>query len=162
MNKTELLDVLQEFTTNTVAQLILPVKAQKNNPDPEPRAATVYKMRLPDSTSATMKAPYILHQVITGSDKQPAGQDVDSRATIRSVFVVYGDDESEGALHLLNLMERFRIELLKTVVLNSRYELDLEEGVDMMIYPDDTAPYFMGEMVTVWKLPPVRREVVYE
>lgn len=162
MTKNVLLEVLKEFTTNTVADLILPVRAQKENPTPTQRAAEVYLMRLPDSKSAKLKAPYILHQIITGSDKQPSGQKEMARATIRSIFVVYCDDESEGALHLLNLMERFRLELLKTVVLSNRFELNLEEGVETIIYPDDTAPYFMGEMVTTWNLPPVQREVVYE
>ena len=162
MNRVDLLDSLAEFTKNTVADLILPVRAQKNNQNPTPRAADVYKMRLPDSNSSTLKAPYILHQVITGKDTQLSGQDAASRCSMRSIFVVYGDDESEGALHLLNLMERLRIELLKTQVLSRRYQLDLEAGVETLVYPEDTAPYFMGEMATTWIMPVVRREVTYE
>jgi len=27
------------------------------------------------------------------------------------------------------------------------------------VYPDDTAPFYMGEMVTEWIMPPVEREV---
>lgn len=159
MTKNVLLDVLAAFTSDAVSNLILPVRASKAVPDPEDRAAEVYKMRLPDSKSAKDKAPYILHQIITGGDKQPSGQKIDCRATVRSIFVVYDDDESEGALNLLNLMERLRIRLLQQVVIGEQFELNLQEGVETMIYPDDTAPYFMGEMVTVWNLPPVQREV---
>lgn len=159
MTKNVLLDVLAAFTSDAVSDLILPVRASKAVPDPEDRAAEVYKMRLPDSKSAKDKAPYILHQIITGGDKQPPGQKIDCRATVRSIFVVYDDDESEGALNLLNLMERLRIRLLQQVVIGEQFELNLQEGVETMIYPDDTAPYFMGEMVTVWNLPPVQREV---
>lgn len=159
MTKNVLLDVLAAFTSDAVSDLILPVRASKAVPDPEDRAAEVYKMRLPDSKSAKDKAPYILHQIITGGDKQPSGQKIDCRATVRSIFVVYDDDESEGALNLLNLMERLRIRLLQQVVIGEQFELNLQEGVETMIYPDDTAPYFMGEMVTVWNLPPVQREV---
>lgn len=159
MTKNVLLDVLAAFTSDAVSDLILPVRASKAVPDPEDRAAEVYKMRLPDSKSAKDKAPYILHQIITGGDKQPPGQKIDCRATVRSIFVVYDDDESEGALNLLNLMERLRIRLLQQVVIGEQFELNLQEGEETMIYPDDTAPYFMGEMVTVWNLPPVQREV---
>ena len=159
MTKNVLLDVLAAFTSDAVSDLILPVRASKAVPDPEDRAAEVYKMRLPDSKSAKDKVPYILHQIITGGDKQPSGQKIDCRATVRSIFVVYDDDESEGALNLLNLMERLRIRLLQQVVIGEQFELNLQEGVETMIYPDDTAPYFMGEMVTVWNLPPVQREV---
>lgn len=161
MDKTKLLDDLKSFTEEVTKDLILPVRAQKNNPDPKPRAADVYKMRLPDSKSSTLKAPYILHQVITGNDTQPSGQRIDCRATVRSIFVVYCEDEQEGGMNLLNLMERLRIALLKQCVIGNQYELNLQEGVDTMIYPDDTAPYFMGEMVTTWNLPPVQREVSF-
>ena len=65
------------------------------------------------------------------------------------------------AANLLNLMERLRIALLKQCVIGNQYELNLQEGVETMIYPDDTAPYFMGEMVTTWNLPPVQREVSF-
>ena len=161
MNRTELLDALKEFTKTATKELILPVRVQKNNPEAMPRAAEVYKMRLPDSKSSKDKAPYILHQVITGKDVQPTGQPVDCRTTIRSIFVVYCEDEQEGGLNLLNLMERLRIALLQQHVIGKKYELNLQEGVETLIYPDDTAPYFMGEMVTVWNLPPVQREVSF-
>ena len=161
MNRTELLDALKEFTETATKELILPVRVQKNNPEAMPRAAKVYKMRLPDSKSSKDKAPYILHQVITGKDVQPTGQPVDCRATIRSIFVVYCEDEQEGGLNLLNLMERLRIALLQQHIIGKKYELNLQEGVETLIYPDDTAPYFMGEMVTVWNLPPVQREVSF-
>lgn len=37
--------------------------------------------------------------------------------------------------------------------------LDLEAGLETIVYPDDTAPYFVGEMISTWMLPPVEREV---
>lgn len=60
---------------------------------------------------------------------------------------------------LLNLMERFRIGLLKRVVIGGQFELDLQAGMESLIYPEDTAPYYAGEMVSIWKLPPIKREV---
>ena len=60
---------------------------------------------------------------------------------------------------LLNLMERLRIRLLRQVVIGRRYRLDLEAGLETFIYPDDTAPYFGGEMTSTWHVPGVEREV---
>ena len=112
-----------------------------------------------DGTSATKKAPYVLHQIITGMDQQPQGQRVTSSAKVRSICCVYNDDEQEGGLMLLNLMERIRVALLRQVVIGEQFTLDLEAGLEVLVYPDDTAPYFVGEMISTWILPPVEREV---
>ena len=63
---------------------------------------------------------------------------------------------------LLNLMERLRIALLERVVIGQQCTLDLQAGLETLVYPDDTAPYFAGEMVSTWKLPAVQRKVDYE
>ena len=118
----------------------------------------VYKMRLPDSTSATKKAPYIIHQIVTSKDTQPSGQLEAGSAVVRSIFCVYCNDEQEGAMHLLNLIERLRIRLLQDVVIGGQFELDLEVGVETLIYLENTAPYFAGEMSTTWKMPSVERK----
>ncbi len=60
---------------------------------------------------------------------------------------------------MLNLMERLRLHLLKKVVIGDQFELDKAAGVEALAYPDDTAPYYAGELVTTWKLPAVEREV---
>lgn len=160
MTKNILLDRLRDFTLDATSDIIMPVKRQKDDKeDPKPRAADVYRMRLPDSKSATKKAPYIIHQIITGKDVQPTGDLEQASATVRSIFCVYNDDEQEGGLMLLNLMERLRIELLKKVVIGDQFQLDLESGLESLVYPDETAPFFAGEMVSVWKLPAIEREV---
>ena len=61
---------------------------------------------------------------------------------------------------LVNLMERLRIAILKQVIIGRRFQLDLKAGVETLIYPDDTAPYYAGEMITTWILPAVEREVL--
>ena len=104
----------------------------------------------------------MLHQLITGMDRQPQGQRAESTAKVRSICCVYSDDEQEGGLMLLNLMERMRIALLKQVVIGNQFTLDLDAGLETMAYPDDTAPYFVGEMLSTWKLPAVEREVSYD
>ncbi len=155
----DLLNALKGFTENAVSDLIMPVRFQKGDEEEGSRAAKVYLMRLPDSAAATKKAPYVLHQIITTKDEQPSGQTVRATAVVRSICCVYNSDEQEGGLMLLNLMERIRIALLRTTIIGKRYQLDLKAGMERLIYPDDTAPYFIGEMVTNWTLPTVEREV---
>lgn len=163
MTKVILLERLGDFTRETTGDLIMPVKRQeKDTEDPKPRAAVVHLMRLPDSKAATKKAPYILHQIVTGKDAQSSGEKApDATAVVRSVFCVYCKNEQEGGLLLLNLMERFRIGLLEKVVIGKQFELDLEAGLETLIYPEDTAPYYAGEMISTWKLPKVERKIHY-
>ena len=159
MNRITLLEQLKEFSKEAVGDMILPVSKQKGDAEQGSRAADIHLMRLPDSSQAKKKAPYIIHQLITGKDIQPTGENVAATAVVRSIFCVYNDNEEEGALVLVNLMERLRISLLRKVVIGGQFQLDLEAGLEILIYPDDTAPYYAGEMISTWKLPSVEREV---
>ena len=96
----------------------------------------------------------------TGKDSQQPAQKEESAAVVRSIFCVYNEDEQEGALMLLNLMERLRIELLKKGVVGNQFALNMEMGIEYLIYPDDTAPFYAGEMISNWLLPSVEREVI--
>lgn len=169
--KVGLLHALKDFTTETVKGLLMPVQQQKQDEREPPRkAAAVFLARLPDMTSFEKKAPFILHQAVTGEDglknaNKGTGREprleLQSSAVIRSVFCVYHPDEQEGGLALLNLMEEMRIALLMYPTLNETFELDLKEGINQMVYPETgergTEPFYLGEMVTAWKLPPVTR-----
>lgn len=158
MSKVILLEQLKEFSEGVTRDLIFPVAQQKEDKEPpKPRAAEVFCARLPDSKAAKKKAPYMLHQIITGKDAQTAGQMVDSLATVRTIFCVYNPNEQEGGLALLTIMEQLRISLLERVVVGAQFRLDLEAGIETLVYPEDSAPYYAGEMITVWHLPPVRR-----
>ena len=139
----------------------MPTRVQSKDEKQEYRAADVYKMRLPDSKSAAKKAPYVLIQLITTSDEQTKGEQDDSYAVLRIIFCTYNQDEQEGSLQLLNLASRVRINLLKTCVVgpNNEFWLDKTEKLEFMPYPDDTAPYYAGEMIGTWHIPPVKREV---
>lgn len=161
MDRITLLEQLKLATQQATENLLLPVRQQQCQDQgwQEERAPEVYLMRLPDESTAKKKVPYILHQIITGKDVQPAGERVQSSATVRSIFCVYARDSQEGGLMLLNTMERLRIHLLENVVLGRQFELDLQAGVETLIYPDDTAPYYAGEMATEWKMPATERKV---
>lgn len=156
-----LLEALKEVTEDAVKDLLLPVRRQEGDgEDPEPRRAEVYRMRLPDSKSYKKKAPYIILQVLTGKDVQREMQMPESTCEVRFVFCVYSENEQEGSLYLLNLMERVRERLLSQVLIGEgQFDLDLGAGVEGLIYDEDTAPYYAGEMMTAWRMPPVQRRI---
>ena len=116
-------------------------------------------MRLPESAAAKKYAPYILIQYVSGTDKQTHGHYSDSTTLIRFIFCVYNTNEESGAAMLLNLMETIRIALLKEVVIDKKFKLDTDAGLESMPYPDDTAPYFAGEMIGTFIEAPIEREV---
>lgn len=159
MNRITLLEQFKKHTQESVNDIIMPVRIQKGDTEQTSRSAEVHLMRLPDSNAAQKKSPYIIHQLITGKDIQIQGEDESASAVIRSIFSVYNDNEEEGALMLVNLMERLRISLLRQVIIGDQFQLDLEAGLETMVYPDDTAPYYAGEMISTWILPAVKREV---
>ena len=166
MTSNELLNALKTFTEDAVKDLLLPVRFQKSDEEPpEDRAPLVFQMRLPDYKSATKKAPYILHQKVTSKDSQEPGQRSTSEAVIRTVFCVYDEDEQQGGLSLNEVMDRVRIPLLRQRILAGQFELlmDGDHAPQSLVYTEETAPYYIGEMVTTWRLPPIEREVkLYE
>ena len=159
MTRLNLLDALTSFTNEVMRETLLPVRRQKGDEEePAERPPQVYRQRLPDVKSATSKAPYILHQIVTGEDEQKPGEPTDSSVEVRSLFCVYGEDDQEGALRLLTTVEHFRQELLMHGVIAKQFALDLSRKLSTLYYTDNTAPYFCAELVSVWKIPSVNRE----
>jgi len=160
MTKVFLLKELKAFAEEKTKDIILPVRMQEDDEEPpKPRAADIYMMRLISSSAAQKVAPYIIHQVITGRDAQLSGQRVSGSTVVRTIFSVYNEDEQEGSLMLLNLIERLRISLLEQITIVDQYQLDLQDGLDILIYNEDTWPYYAGEMISTWIMPSVERNV---
>lgn len=168
MNSVVLLEQLKTFTENTMKDMILPVSMQQGDTEPQYRAPEVYLMRLPDSRAAKKKAPYIIHRVIPFNTQQKQGELERTIVSVRSIFCTYSPDEQEGDLALLNMMERFRIALLKQRKIGGagsdgrmKYQFVLDISPDNKMeglpYDEDTAPYYAGEMITHWKLPTVQQ-----
>jgi hypothetical protein len=161
------LDEFKLFSEKATADLILPVQRDKMDKEaPSPRAPEAHIMALADFRSCKKKAPYMIHQIFTAKDQwqdaqpgQKAG--IVSMATVRSIFAVYHENSQEGQLALLEMFERVRIALLRQGVIGKQFRLDIRAGIEYLVYLDNIYPFYAGEMVTVWKLPPVEREVLY-
>lgn len=159
MTINECLEHFKEYLTAKTAHFRLPTAVQKGDSEQKFRAPEIYKMRLKNSSEAKKVAPYIIVQYVNGMDKQPEGKNSDSTAFFRFIFCVFSDDEQEGSAMLLNVMDAVRIGLLKDVVIAGRFKLDKEASLEMLVYNEDTAPYYAGELVGTFILPPIEREV---
>ena len=161
MTRNKLLEDLKEYSLSRTSHLSLPTSIQKGDTEQLFRAPEVFKMRLPNSAAAKKIAPYILIQFVSGMDKQTHGSGSESASVVRFIFCVYADDEQEGAAMLLNVMDCIRIGLLQDIVIAEQYKLDTDQGIETLIYPDDTAPYYAGEMICTFSAPPIERKVDY-
>ena len=161
MTKEQLLDDLKSFLVGVTKHYELPEALQKGDTEQKFRAPEIYKMRLPNSNDAKKKAPYLIVQYVTGKDYHRQLQQSQSTAIVRLIFCVYNKDEEEGALSLLNVMETVRLELMKQVLIGKCFKLDTDAGVESLVYPEDTAPYYAGEMMFTVFVPPTEREVFY-
>jgi hypothetical protein len=162
MTRVALLEALKNFIEDEIKDIKYPVSVQKGDEKARTKTPEVFKMRLPDSESAKKIVPYIIIQYVNGVDKQSHSQRSESSCIIRIIFTTYSEDEQAGAIMLMNLMDTVRLGLLKKVVIGGCFKLDTDAGLEDLIYNDDTAPYYAGEMVGTFILPPIEREVSYE
>lgn len=158
----EALDILKNYFEEAVKDDKFPVAIQKGDTEVKERAPEIHKMRLPKASDAKKVAPYIIIRYVNSIDKQKEGQPSESGAVFRFIFCVYDSDEEQGALNLINLMDKMRMKLLRETVIGKKLKLNREDGLEMVAYEDDTAPYFAGEIIGTFYLRPIEREVYYE
>lgn len=151
-----LLDELKLFIEECTKDILLQVKTKPSEASTASRrAAEVHLMGLPDKEAETSRIPYILLQFINGKDED----DAESTCQVRIVVATYSEDGRVGAMDVLNLITKMRIELLKKGVIGDQFLM--KKPLEYIVYPEDTKPYFMGEMMTVWEIPDIKREVQF-
>ncbi|MEA5057770.1 MAG: hypothetical protein VB047_09475 [Anaerotignum propionicum] len=157
MTPLELLDALKVFIEEETKDIFLPVRVDKDSGESKERRANVYRMQLPTKDAEIQQIPYILLQFLKQEDLQEAGQPTESSCMIRIVVATYSKNGEEGSLCLLNLLTRIRIAFLRKRIIAERFLLN--PPIEMIVYPDNTAPYYLGEMVCSWTMPVIEREV---
>ncbi len=160
MTPVVLLTELKTFLEENTKDIILGVRHVKVRGEPSKgesavssRAAEVHLMRLPDKDAETQRIPYILLQFLTGKDEQTPGEQPDSQCSIRLVVATYSEDGGQGAADVLNILTRIRAALLKAGEIGRQFLL--KKPLEYVVYPEDTAPYFFGEMLTLWEMPSI-------
>lgn len=153
-----LLDRLEEFVKKVTKDIKLQVRVRNQSPEEEKeRAAKVFKMRVPTKEDQTQAIPYILLQVLTGKDDKKESEPEESNCQIRIVVATYSEDSGIGAYDVLNVILRIRSELEKVGIIAGQFVLQMP--LEYIVYPDNTPPYYVGEMITNWSMPTIKREV---
>ncbi len=160
MNRIMLLEALKVRQQEDLKDLLMPTVPKKDRPS-ELRTVEIFKGKLPDRKSETEKAPYIVNAVLNSNFYRNPGEEPTGLCTVRSTVCIYNPNNEEGVLMVLNVLERLRISYTRNPIVDGVFECLFDEGhaIQDLVYPDETMPFFMADQVTVWKLPPVEREV---
>ena len=156
MTPLDLLDEMKVYVEWEIKDLVLPTRVDRKSGKTPERPAEVHTMALPNKKAETERIPYVLLQFLTSKDQQEPGEMPESSCKIRIVCATYSEDKAEGSLCLLNLLTRIRLAFLRDGSIQDRYLLKMP--LEMIIYPDNTAPYYLGEIMSEWTLPPIKTE----
>lgn len=150
----DLLNVLAEFATEHTSNLLLQKRPESRKEEQEVFIPpSVYKMDLPKKEDEERRIPYILIQILTGKDEQKPGELPDSTCSVRFVVAVYSDDMGEGKLNVLNVLTRLRMGLLQRKALGGAFLLS--DSIEWVVDPMPPVPYFFGEMIMTFEMPPI-------
>ena len=152
MTPLDLLQSLKGYCEENTKDLIMPAKVPKNGTDRAERPPRVFIGNLPDKEAENREAPYILLKLLTTKD-----EDEQSTAQVRIIFVTYSEDKQENYIQCLNALTRIKSKLLEDVVIAERYSC--QKPIESIIYEDDLEIYQIGEIMTIWEMPQVVRNV---
>lgn len=164
----ELLEALREFIQEDLKDYRLPVKSATAGKAPE-RTVKVHRMLAPDpEAEAELDAegwdeeereqiPYIMLQVLNGSDRRGGDGQMESVVSVRIIITIYNMDEWEGRMQILHIVQKLRWDLIRKTVIGKTFELLWP--LEYLVYPDEQPGYHLGEMATVWSVPPVERNL---
>ncbi len=161
MTRVVLLNDLKLLLEEAVKDMKLPTQVQKGDEKKIFRAPKIHLMSLPDSRSYEKQAPYIIIQLTDSAHfrKEDSPPDPFYKAVVRFVYCVYDENEEEGNIMLLNLMDRTQEVLLKKIQVGKTFVLDEYEGIDGTVFFSETAPFYTGTEIATFKLIPIQREV---
>ena len=152
----KLLDDLEKFIRDALRNYPLYVKQGRHNGPAPTRDAEVVQMVMPEPDEEDEGIPYILLQLLNGSDKRNQYGRMESKANVRIVIVIYNPDRLEGRLQILRIVQKIRYEIFRAGIIGEMFGID---KLEYLIYPDDTQSYHMGELSTDWTIPPVERDL---
>lgn len=156
MNPNDLLDDLDALIKEQTKDLLLPLRTDRGESRENGekfRAPLTFTMDLPKKEDDTKLAPYILTQILTGTDEQKAAEDPSSMCSVRVVVVLYCENMGEGKRNVLNVITRLRMELLRRKIIGKHFVLS--DKIDWVVDPRSVGSYFSGEMLMNFKLPPI-------
>lgn len=152
MTPLELLEALKGYCEEITKNMRLITRVPKNGEQAAERAPAVFVGNLPDKESEKKAAPYILLKLLTGKDDNE-----ESICRVRIICVTFSEDKQENYIQCLNLVTRIKTKLLEDVVIDNHFSC--QKPVEFIIYDDDLEVYQIGEIMTIWEMQKVKRDI---
>lgn len=152
MTPLDLLNCLKGYCEDITKDMRLVARVPKNGTEAGERHPKVFVGNLPNKESEKKTAPYILLKLLTKKT-----DDEESICRVRIICVTFSEDKQENYIQCLNLLTRIETKLLEDTVIANRYSC--QKPIETVVYDDDLEVYQVGEMMTVWELKKVERDV---
>lgn len=152
MTPLELLESLKAYCEEITKDMLLVARVPENGTEAGERPPEVFIGNLPDKESEKRAAPYILLKLLTKKV-----DDEESVCRVRIICVTFSEDKQENYIQCLNLLTKIETKLLEDVVVDNRYSC--QKPIESILYDDDLEVYQIGEMMTIWEMPKVERNV---
>lgn len=152
MTPLDLLQSLKTYCEEKTENMLLTARVQENGTEAGERPPRVFIGNLPDKSAAKKEAPYILLKLLTTKDK-----DEESTAMVRIIIVTFSEDKQENYIQCLNVVSKIKSSLLEDVVIQERYSC--QKPIESIVYDDDLEVYQIGEIMTIWEMPQVQRNI---
>lgn len=152
MTPLDLLNCLKGYCEEITKDMRLVARVPENGTEAGERPPKVFIGNLPDKESEKKTAPYILLKLLTKKT-----DDEESVCRVRIICVTFSEDKQENYIQCLNLLTRIETKLLEDTVIANRYSC--QKPIETVVYDDDLEVYQVGEMMTIWELKKVERDV---
>lgn len=152
MTPLDLLESLKGYCEETTKDMRLVVRVPENGTEAGERPPKVFIGNLPNKESERKAAPYILLKLLTKKTDEE-----ESVCRVRIICVTFSEDKQENYIQCLNLLTRLETKLLEDTVIANRYSC--QKPIESVVYDDDLEVYQVGEMMTIWEMPKVERDV---
>jgi hypothetical protein len=141
MTSVQLLEKLKEFVIVKLSNLHLSKKSTPNA-DIHVIVPQVFICDVPKKESDSENFPYVLIDVIGGKDDL---QKLECDFDVVFMVGIYNIYPQEGKLELLNVIDRLRLELVASEIINEQFKLN---SLEFQIVNEQTAPYCFGLIKT--------------
>lgn len=152
MTPLDLLNCLKGYCEDITKDMRLVARVPENGTEAGERPPKVFVGNLPNKESEKKTAPYILLKLLTKKT-----DDEESICRVRIICVTFSEDKQENYIQCLNLLTRIETKLLEDTVIANRYSC--QKPIETVVYDDDLEVYQVGEMMTIWELKKVERDV---
>ena len=132
MTAIDLLNALKAYMEDKVKDMRLIARVPENGTDPGERPPLVFIGNLPNKEQEKKAAPYILLKLLTKKV-----DDEENVCRVRIICVTFSEDKNENYMQCLNLVTK----------------------IETIIYDENMELYQVGELMTIWELPQIHRDV---